>query len=231
VTSVEQVQNFTMAGLMIRDSLEPKAARRMAVWATPNAREKGPSVETDLRGFSHSSHDSPFQIHENGVIPYWLKLERMGDRITCWNSPDGASWTPIEDGLFPAMGQTTYLGLFVCSTINGKMATATFDTVRMTGGGGVEQVKTPAAPFAIYGGPGDGQVPLRWLESFGATSYNVKRSETKGGPFQTIAAVRGTSLVDKAVENGKTYYYVVTAMNSEGESSNSLEDSVTPRSP
>jgi len=37
--------------------------------------------------------------------------------------------------------------------------------------------------------------------------------------------------VDKAVKNGKTYYYVVTAMNSEGESSNSLEDSVTPRSP
>ena len=148
VTSVEEVQNFTMAGLMIRDSLDPKAAR-MAVWATPNAREKGPSVETDLRGFTHSSHDSPFQIHENGVIPYWLKLERVGDRITCWNSPDGANWTPLEDAFFPAMGKTAYLGLFVCSTLNGKTATATLDNVRMTGGGGVEQVAKPAAPFAI----------------------------------------------------------------------------------
>ena len=154
----------------------------------------------------------------------------MGDRITCWNSPDGASWTPIENGLFPGMGQTTGLGLFVCSTMNGKTATATFDHVRITGGGGIEPVEKPVAPYAIYGGPGDGQVSLRWLESFGATSYNVKRSEIKGGPYQTVAAARGTSLVDKLVKNGETYYYVVSAMNSAGESPNSLEDSVTPRS-
>jgi regulation of enolase protein 1 (concanavalin A-like superfamily) len=229
VTSIEEVQNFTMAGLMIRDSLEPKAAR-MLVWSTPNARN-GPSVETDLRGFSASSHGSSCEIHENAAIPYWLKLERLGDRITCWHSPDGASWTPIEDGLFPGMGKTACLGLFVCSTVNGKTATATFDNVRMTGGGGVEQVKRPAAPFAIYGGPGDGQVPLRWLESFGATSYNIKRATVKGGPYQTVAAVKGTSLVDRAVKNGETYYYVVSAMNSAGESPNSLEDSVTLRSP
>ena len=203
----------------------------MAVWSTPNAREKGPCVETDLRGFSHSSHDSSSQSHENAAIPHWLKLERVGERITCWHSPDGASWTPIEDGLFPGMGKTACLGLFVCSTINGKPATATFDTVRMTGGGGVEQVKKPAAPFAIYGGPGDGQVPLRWLESFGATSYNVKRSMAKGGPYHTVAAVQGTSLVDKGVKNGETYYYVVSATNSAGESPDSPEDSVTPRSP
>jgi fibronectin type 3 domain-containing protein len=101
----------------------------------------------------------------------------------------------------------------------------------MTGGGGGEPVKKPAAPFAIYGGPGDGQVPLRWLESFGATSYNVKRSQAKGGPYQTIAAVKGTSLVDKPVNNGETYYYVVSAMNFAGESPNSLEDTVTPQSP
>jgi regulation of enolase protein 1 (concanavalin A-like superfamily) len=229
VTSVDEVQDFTMAGLMIRDSIEPTAAR-MLVWLTPNARN-GPSVETDLRGFSASSHGSSSQTHENAAIPYWLKLERVGDRITCWHSPDGASWTPIENGLFPDMGKTAYLGLFVCSTVNGKTATATFDTVRMTGGGGVEQVKTPAAPFAIYGGPGDGQVPLRWLESFGATSYSIKRSNTKGGPYQTIATVSGTSFVDTAVKRRETYYYVVSTVNSAGESPNSLEDSVTPQSP
>jgi len=229
VTSIEQVQNFTMAGLMIRDSRLPRAAR-MAVWSTANARGKGPSVETDLRGFSASSHMSSFQIHENATIPYWLKLERVGDRITCWNSPDGASWTPIENGLFPGMSETVGLGLFVCSTVNGKTATATFDHVRITGGGGIEPDEKPAAPYAIYGGPGDGQVPLRWLESFGATGYNVKRSEAKGGPYQTVDTVTGTSLVDKAVQNGKTYYYVVSAVNPAGEGPNSPEDSVTPRS-
>jgi cellulose 1,4-beta-cellobiosidase len=95
----------------------------------------------------------------------------------------------------------------------------------------VEQVKKPAVPFAIYGGPGDGQVPLRWLESFGATSYSIKRSNTKGGPYQTIATVSGTSFVDTAVKRRETYYYVVSTVNSAGESPNSLEDSVTPQSP
>ena len=230
VTSVEEVQNFTMAGLMIRDSLQPKAAR-MAVWSTPNARGNGPSVETDLRGFSASSHGSTSQLHENAAIPCWLKLERVGDRITCWHSPDGAGWTPIEDGLFPGMGKTTCLGLFVCSTMNGKPATATFDTVRMTGGGGVEQVKKPAALFAIYGGPGDGQVPLRWLESFGATSYNIKRAGITGGPYKTLASSSDTSLVDKSVRNGETYYYVVSAVNAAGESPDSPEETVRPKSP
>ena len=181
VTSIEEVQNFTMAGLMIRDSLQPKAAR-MLVWSTPNARN-GPSVETDLRGFSASSHGSSCQIHDNAAIPYWLKLERVGDRITCWHSPDGASWTPIENGLFPGMGKTAYLGLFVCSTLNGKTATATFDTVRMTGGGGVERIKNPAAPFAVYGGPGDGQVPLRWLESVWRDELQRQALQVHGRPL------------------------------------------------
>ena len=49
-------------------------------------------------------------------------------------------------------------------------------------------------------------------------SYNIWRSETNGGPYAYIDNATGTSYTDRSVINGHTYYYVVTAVYSEGES-------------
>jgi hypothetical protein len=76
---------------------------------------------------------------------------------------------------------------------------------------------------------GDTQVALAWEAVTNATGYNVKRSTTAGGPYTTIATnVAGINYIDTAVQNGITYYYVVTAITAEGESANSNEASVTP---
>ncbi|MBP2632061.1 MAG: hypothetical protein H6Q70_2689 [Firmicutes bacterium] len=76
---------------------------------------------------------------------------------------------------------------------------------------------------------GNSQVTLSWTAVDGATGYNVKRSITAGGPYTTIASnVSGTTYVDTSVTNGTTYYYVVTAVNADGESKNSNEASATP---
>ena len=87
----------------------------------------------------------------------------------------------------------------------------------------------PKAPINLIAVAGDSQVTLSWTAVDGATSYNVKRSTTAGGTYTTIASnVTGTSYVDTSVTNGTTYYYVVTAVNADGESSNSNEASATP---
>lgn len=76
---------------------------------------------------------------------------------------------------------------------------------------------------------GDTQVALAWEAVTNATGYNVKRSTTAGGPYTTIATnVAGINYIDTAVQNGITYYYVVTAITAEGESATSNEASVTP---
>ena len=63
-----------------------------------------------------------------------------------------------------------------------------------------------------------------------ATSYNVKRSTTDGGPYTTIASgVTTTSYTNTGLTNGTTYYYVVSAVNSVGESGNSNQASATPQ--
>src|SRR5215469_6195130 len=75
---------------------------------------------------------------------------------------------------------------------------------------------------------GNGQVVLSWSASSGATSYNVKRSTTNGGPYNTIASPTTASYTDTGLTNGTTYYYVVSAVNSAGESANSSQVSATP---
>jgi cellulose 1,4-beta-cellobiosidase len=87
----------------------------------------------------------------------------------------------------------------------------------------------PAAPTNVVATGGNGQVGLSWSASSGASSYNVKRSMTSGGPYTTIASPTTTSYTDTGVTNGTTYYYVVTAVNTAGESGNSSEVSATPQ--
>lgn len=63
---------------------------------------------------------------------------------------------------------------------------------------------------------------LSWTASAGATSYNVKRSGTLAGPYTTIATVNSASYTDTSAASCATYFYVVSASNSNGESANSV---------
>src|SRR6185436_19615914 len=74
-------------------------------------------------------------------------------------------------------------------------------------------------------------VSLSWNISSGATSYNLKRSTTSGGPYTTIANSVNVSYTDSGLVNGTMYYYVVSAANSAGESAYSSQVSAKPVAP
>ena len=74
-------------------------------------------------------------------------------------------------------------------------------------------------------------VTLNWTASSGASSYNVKRATTSGGPYTQVASVQTTTDTDSSVSNSTAYYYVVSAVNSTGESANSAQVSATPSAP
>ncbi len=87
----------------------------------------------------------------------------------------------------------------------------------------------PPAPTNLIAAGQDSQVSLTWTASSGATSYNVLRSTTNGGPYSQIAGgVATTSYLDTGLTNGTTYYYVVQAVNANGTSGNSNQTSATP---
>jgi hypothetical protein len=163
---------------------------------------------------------------------YWVKLERIGNIITGYVSPDGTNWAATDVGRINApVPDTIYVGLVVTSIGKG-LNSSTFSNVQITGGNGGAPSVIPAAPAMLLASPGDGAVPLRWQASFGATSYTVKRSTSSDGQYASIASgITGSSYTDKSVTNGTTYYYTVTAINSAGTSGSSPADSATPFHP
>jgi hypothetical protein len=64
-------------------------------------------------------------------------------------------------------------------------------------------------------------VSLSWNPSSGGSGYQVYRSSRSGGSYSrvTSAAITGTKYTDGAVTSGATYYYVVTAVSSNGSES------------
>jgi hypothetical protein len=86
----------------------------------------------------------------------------------------------------------------------------------------------PTAPLNLQATPGNAQISLSWTASAGATSYHVKRSTTNGSGYTQIAAPTVANYTDISLINGTTYYYVVTALNTAGESNNSTQAFATP---
>jgi exopolysaccharide biosynthesis protein len=84
-------------------------------------------------------------------------------------------------------------------------------------------VGVPPAPANLAATVAITNVSLSWSASAGATSYNLKRSTTNGGPYTTIVNRTTTSYTNTGLAAGTTFYYVVTALNGAGESSNSLQ--------
>ena len=84
-------------------------------------------------------------------------------------------------------------------------------------------------PVGMTASAGDHQVLLNWTDSVGATSYNVKRSLASGGSYAVIATnVTVAAYMDSGLTNGTSYYYVVSAVNGAGQSSNSAQVSARP---
>ena len=99
------------------------------------------------------------------------------------------------------------------------------------GGGGGSTTTIPPAPTGFTATAGDKQVALTWSASSGATSYHVKRGTVSGGPYTQVGAPTTVSYTDSGLTDGTPYFYVVTALNSAGESGNSSEVSATPLAP
>jgi regulation of enolase protein 1 (concanavalin A-like superfamily) len=226
VTGVEKTHANAKAGVMIRSDLNADPAAKAWIAVTPSTK-----IEAYMDGWSEVYGGSNWeaQSYPAPQIPYWVKIERRGDIITAYASPDGTSWATIVTGKYAAMGSSPYIGLTVCSLFSNTLNTSTFSHVSVTGGTG-GAVVVPAAPLALQASPAAGEVPLRWLPSFGAASYTVMRATTSGGPYTNVASgLTGTSYIDTTVSDNTAYHYVVTATNSAGGGGNSAQESVTPR--
>ncbi len=82
----------------------------------------------------------------------------------------------------------------------------------------------PTTPSSLIASPSESNVLLTWNSSIGATSYTIRRSTSPQDPWLIIAMnIVELAWTDTDVQPGKTYHYVVSGVNSTGESGNSDE--------
>lgn len=104
-------------------------------------------------------------------------------------------------------------------------------------GASPDDADQPAPPIYLLATAGDRQVSLRFDTVLGATTYNVYLARQPGVTKDNYASLPGgrrvTGITSNnpiigGLENGVTYYFVVTAVEGADEGGNSMETSATP---
>jgi fibronectin type 3 domain-containing protein len=187
--------------------------------AKPVAPAQPPSAPTGLQATAGNAQVALTWTASAGATSYHVKRSTTGGGpYTQISAPTTTSFT--DTGL---TNGTTYF--YVLSALNSSGESANSAQASATP---AAPTQPPAAPTGLQATAGNSQVTLTWTASVGATSYHLKRSTTNGGPYTQVSAPTATSFIDTGLTNGTTYFYVVSALNSFGESPNSAQVSAIP---
>ena len=140
--------------------------------------------------------------------------------------------TPITGATSPRIvtgltNGTTYYFVVTAVNANGESAES-FEV-----SGKPVAAPPPSAPTGVGAAAGNGQATVSWSAVTGATSYNIYYgtgagvTKTNGTPITGATSPR----IVTGLTNGTTYYFVVTAANANGESTESSEVSARPTAP
>jgi regulation of enolase protein 1 (concanavalin A-like superfamily) len=126
VKTVQNVNQWTKAGLMIREQLAP-GAKHASIFVTPTT-VKGIAFQrrTTMDGQSASTAGPAL------TAPVWLRLARSGNQVAAYyRTASSGAWTLVGTETFSALNDGLQVGLAVSSHVHGTLATATFDNVQV----------------------------------------------------------------------------------------------------
>ncbi|MFN3596182.1 MAG: PQQ-dependent sugar dehydrogenase [Rubricoccaceae bacterium] len=130
VTALDADHPWAKAGLMLRASEAPDAAH--AFLAVTDAR----GLRLQFRpALGAPTQDIPLSWTQG--VPFWVRLQRTGERVTAFTSPDGQAWTDAGT-VDVALGAAPLAGLAVSAADYGDRratARAVFSDVALDGSG------------------------------------------------------------------------------------------------
>ena len=157
---------------------------------------------------------------------YWSKTAGVtpatGTKIA------GATSPAVQTGLSDS---TSYY--YIVTAVNSVGESAASVQVAATTLASIPAPTAPAAPTGVSATGGANQANISWSAVTGATSYNLYRSTTSGVTTATGTKIAAATspYVNTGLSAGTSYYYIVTAVNSVGESVASAQASATTNAP
>jgi glucose/arabinose dehydrogenase/regulation of enolase protein 1 (concanavalin A-like superfamily) len=201
VASVQNVDSWSKAGVMIRESLAADSKFAFAL-VTPGA---GLAYEVrTATGGAHSYVSSGI----SGAAPNWVRVTRVGDTFTGYRSTDGATWTSFGSATIP-MGSSVYIGLPVCSRNNTTLCTATFDNVTADPGAAPASITSTDYQFgtstATYASTDSDAGSAAGSMSFGAGFTTGGISTTSGNPPNCLFIKAANNSTEALAISGNKY--------------------------
>ncbi len=225
--STPSVTNFTDTGLtndtkyfyvVSASNAVGQSADSAEVNATPVL--PAPATPSGLAATAGNTQVSLTWNAISGATSYHVKRSTASGAETQISAPASNSFSDVG-----VTNGTKYF--YVVSAVNSGGESANSSEVSATP---TAPATPPATPSGLHATAGNAQVVLNWNASTGATSYHVKRSTASGTETQ-ISAPASNTFTDTGLTNGTKYFYVVSAVNSSGESANSSEVNAMPTAP
>ena len=160
----------------------------------------------------------------NKAVIQWFDDEGRSYKYRIEGSTDGVNFTTLLDrtgNTTPSVTSDTFSGVARYVRINITGGSSSYPSLYDAQIYGAVGPQPASAPTGLAATATSAQIQLSWLSVPGATSYDVKRAITAGGPYTTLATPSGASYTDTTVQLGVPYYYVVSATGSSGVSADS----------
>lgn len=155
------------------------------------------------------------QLFRHGDLIAWVAdREASPDKyVAVFNAGAAAANVPVDLAALGFTGAVQIRALWEKADLGGF--TGSFSPLVASHGAGLYLLRGPGlpTPWIRSATAGDRQIVLAWEPVANATSYRIRRATAEGGPYVLVAEnLSGTTHTDSGLQNGATYFHVVSAI-------------------